>query len=194
MTPGAITVPGGSWRSCLRGGVLPGGMLGREGGLDAVEEALQPANQLGLGDPQLRVRRRSVRGEGQGDPFQLLDQCRRETVLQFLDGAFMDSGQPCPRRVVERGGFHFVQELLHHGADPHHLRGFVHEILELAGLGAGPSGRRGLAGLSLSGLQRLVPGRFSVVAGRPGVQGGALDGGIIGGLSVVRIAHGFILS
>ena len=44
-------------------------------------------------------------------------------------------GQPCPRRVVERGGLHFVQQLADHGADPHHLRGFVNEVLELAGLG-----------------------------------------------------------
>ena len=34
-----------------------GHLLGEQRGLDAVEQALQPADQLGLGDPQLGVRR-----------------------------------------------------------------------------------------------------------------------------------------
>src|SRR5215470_508285 len=37
----------------------PGGhLLGKQRGLDTVEQALQPAHQLSLRDPQLRVRRR----------------------------------------------------------------------------------------------------------------------------------------
>ena len=140
-------------------------------------------------------------GKGRRDPFQLLDEFRREAVFEFLDGALVDAGQPDPRRVVERGGLHFVQELLHHGADPHHLRGFVNEVLEPAGPG-GPCGRRGLDAVPLAprcaGLPAAPaagPGRLpAVVAGRQGVQGGALTGVPAGGLSVVRIAHGFILS
>ena len=55
----------------------PGGhLLGEQRGLDAVEQTLQPADQLGLGDPQLGVGRGGVLAERQGDPFQLLDQLR----------------------------------------------------------------------------------------------------------------------
>ena len=39
-----------------------GHLLGVDGGLDAVEEALEPADQLGLGDPQLALRRCGVLG------------------------------------------------------------------------------------------------------------------------------------
>ena len=53
----------------------PGGhLLGEQGGLDAVEQALQPADQLGLGDPQLGLARRVVLGERQREPLELLDQ------------------------------------------------------------------------------------------------------------------------
>jgi hypothetical protein len=44
----------------LRGGVLPGGVLGSDGGLDAVEQALQPTHQLGLGYAELSVRRGGI--------------------------------------------------------------------------------------------------------------------------------------
>ena len=38
-------------------------LLGEQRGLDAVEQALQPADELRLGDPQLGVRRDRVLGE-----------------------------------------------------------------------------------------------------------------------------------
>ena len=53
-----------------------GHLLGVDRGLDAVEEPLEPADQLGLGDPQLALGRRLVLGERQRQPLQLLDQLR----------------------------------------------------------------------------------------------------------------------
>ena len=184
----------------LRGSVFPGGMLGCEGRLDAVEEALEPADQLRLGDPQLRVRRRSVLGEGKSDPFQFLDEFRGEAVFEFLDGAFVDvrPAGPAPRRRAGRTS-------LRPGAASSWCRSASPSRVRQRGPGAGwagrplrapPAGRVAPAPRS-PGLLRAPaagPGDFSVVAGRQGVQGGALKGVPAGGLSVVRIAHGFILS
>src|SRR6478609_5465690 len=60
-------------------------LLGVDRGLDAVEEALEPADQLRLRDPELGVGRYGVLGERQGEPLQLLDQLGREPGLQLLD-------------------------------------------------------------------------------------------------------------
>ncbi len=50
-----------------------GHLLGEQRRLDAVEQALQPADELGLGDAQLGfARRRPLQGQGQ--PVQLVAQ------------------------------------------------------------------------------------------------------------------------
>jgi hypothetical protein len=51
-------------------------LLGEQRRLDAVEQALEPADQLGLGDAQLRVGR-CRRAERKGDPVELLDELAR---------------------------------------------------------------------------------------------------------------------
>ena len=50
----------------LRHGVFAGGMLGGDGGLDAVEQPFQPADQLGLGNAEFRVGRRGLSRETAG--------------------------------------------------------------------------------------------------------------------------------
>src|SRR5690606_35939569 len=47
-------------------------LLGEERRLDAVEEPLEPSDELGLGHPQLGLRRRLVLREGDGQPLQLV--------------------------------------------------------------------------------------------------------------------------
>src|SRR5689334_9701193 len=49
-------------------------LLGEQGGLDAVEQAFEPADQLGLCDPQFRVRRNAFVGEREREPLELLPQ------------------------------------------------------------------------------------------------------------------------
>ena len=49
-------------------------LLGEQSRLAAVEQPLEPADQLRLGDPQLGVARRRVLTEGKRDPLQLADQ------------------------------------------------------------------------------------------------------------------------
>src|SRR5215207_3816913 len=53
-------------------------LLREERRLDAMEQALQPANELRLGDPQLGVGRNGVLGERQGEPLQLVAQLGRQ--------------------------------------------------------------------------------------------------------------------
>src|SRR5512139_340784 len=49
-----------------------GHLLGEQCGLDAVEQALEPADELGLGDAQFGVRRHGVLGERQREALELL--------------------------------------------------------------------------------------------------------------------------
>ncbi len=71
----------------------PGRRLLREHrGLDTVEQALQPADQLGLGDPDLRFARH--RADGRGERGELLLQIRGDRRSQFLNGALIHVRQP----------------------------------------------------------------------------------------------------
>jgi hypothetical protein len=128
----------------LRHHLLPGGVLCRDSRLDAVEETFEPADQLGLGNPNFRVRRGFVLGERQMDPFELPDELRSQPVLELPDRAFVDGREATPRGIIQRSGLDLFQELLHHGADPHDLGGLVHQVLETAALrpGAGFGLRR----------------------------------------------------
>ena len=78
-------------------------LLGEQRGLDAVEQALEPADQLGLGDPQLGLGRDRVVGERQRDPLQLVDQLGRQALLELLDRAGVDLLEPDPARLVQLG-------------------------------------------------------------------------------------------
>ncbi|BBE21593.1 hypothetical protein MN0502_04760 [Arthrobacter sp. MN05-02] len=69
-----------------------------------MEQALEPAHELRLGHTQFRVGGHRIVPERQVDPMQFLDQLGREAVLEFLDGALVDGGEPGAARVVERCG------------------------------------------------------------------------------------------
>ena len=58
-------------------------LLGEQRRLDALEQALQPADQLGLRDPQLGVAGGGVVGERRAQPVQLVAQLRRQALLQL---------------------------------------------------------------------------------------------------------------
>ena len=123
--PGALQ-PGRQRPHLLQLG-LGGHLLGDEGGLDAVEEPLEPADELGLGDPQLGVAGLLVL-EGQGDPLELLDELGGQAVLELGEGPVVDVGEAGPAAVVEGGAAHLLEQLLDHRADAHHLRGVLDEV------------------------------------------------------------------
>src|SRR4051812_35531364 len=107
-------------------------LLGVDRGLDAVEEPLEPADELGLRDPELGVRRRGVLGEGQRESLELLDQLRGEAALELLDRRPVDLLEPVAAGVVERSRLHLFEELPDHAADAHHLRRLLDQVGELA--------------------------------------------------------------
>src|SRR5271168_3599657 len=133
------------WLLLLRGGQEPGReraahllklrprrhLLREERGLNAVEEALEPADELGLRHPQLRLAWRRV-PERQRQPLKLLDQLRGEAVLKLLDGVLVDLLQPRPALLVERRGLNLLKQLADHRADPHDLG----RLLDHLGYGA----------------------------------------------------------
>src|SRR4029077_1437804 len=61
-----------------------GHLLSEQGRLDAVEQALQPADELGLGDAELCLARRFVLGERQGQPVEVLGEVQGHGQLQFV--------------------------------------------------------------------------------------------------------------
>ena len=119
----AATRPGASARAVARRH-----LLGEQRGLDAVEQAFEPADQLGLRDPQLGVRRHSVLAERQRQPLELVAQFRRQPVLELADAGAVDLAQPAAAGVVERCRAHLFEQLLDHGADPHHLGRLLDEV------------------------------------------------------------------
>ena len=129
--PIASAIPGGSARricsSCDAGGHL----LGVDRGLDAVEQPLEPADQLGLGDPQLALAGRLL-VERQRQPLELLDQLRGEAGLELLDRRLVDLLQALAARLVERRRLHLLEQLPDHAADPHHLGGLLDQLGDVA--------------------------------------------------------------
>src|SRR5262245_9925363 len=103
-------------------------LLGEQRGLDAVEQALQPADQLGLRDTQFGVRRNAFLRERQREPLELLTQFRRQAVLELANAGAVDFAQPVAAGVVKRCGAHFLQQLLDHGADSNELRRLLVQI------------------------------------------------------------------
>src|SRR6478609_1490485 len=109
-----------------------GHLLGVDRGLDAVEEALEPAHELGLRDPQLSLGRRALLGERQRQPLELLDQLGGETGLELLDRGGMDVLEAVAAGLVEGRGLHLLEELADHAADPHDLRRLLDQLGDVA--------------------------------------------------------------
>ena len=114
---------------CLLAG---GHLLGDQRGLDPVEQALEPADELSLRDAQLGVGRGDVIGERQRETFEFLLQFGGEAVLEFPDRRPVDVAQAVSRRLVERCGLHLLEQLLDHRADAHHLGRLLHELSGVA--------------------------------------------------------------
>src|SRR5688500_13702790 len=121
-------------------------LLRIEGGLDSVEQALEPADELGLGDAELALARRAV-AERQAAALQLGHQLWRETVLELGDRLLVDLAEPGTAGIVERRGLHLLEQLADHAADAHDLGGLLDEI-----------GQRAPAVLRRGHLNRLTVG------------------------------------
>ena len=103
--------------------LLAGGqLLGEQRRLDAVEQPLQPADELRLGHPDLALGRHLAVAERQGQHLQLVLEVRRQGLGQLGDGALVDLGEALPARLVERRGADLLEEHLDHRTDAHHLR------------------------------------------------------------------------
>ena len=87
-----------------------------------MEEAFEPADELGLSHPQLGVAWSFALLERQGQAVELADQLRGEAGLQLLNRPPVDLCEPDPRLLVQRGRLHLLEELFDHAADPHDLR------------------------------------------------------------------------
>ena len=162
----------------------PGGhLLGHQGGLDAVEQALQPADQLGMGDPQFGVRRgRCV--ERDGDPVQLGGQVGRQALGQLPDRLLVDLTQTPPAGLVEGGLADLFQELLDHRADAEQLGRLLDRFVGPRSSARPP---RPVAGRGFgSWAPTRGPGRAgSTTSGRSGC--GPSVGGRAGALSMVSV-------
>lgn len=102
--------------------LLAGGeLLGHEARLDAVEQALEPTDELGLGDAQFGLAGNLVISEGKVQTFEFFDQLRGQAVLELLDRCLVDLGQALAGGLVQRRALHFVEQLLDHAADAHHF-------------------------------------------------------------------------
>ena len=163
-------------------------LLGEQRRLDAVEQPLEPADQLRLGDAQLGLGGHGIVGEGQRETLELVDQLRREAFLELLDRAPVDLLEPRPARLVQRGPAHLLQQLLDHAADAHDLGRLVDELSHRAVVGAFLAGGhfdRHAVGPDHD-HPRLVVGAwlrgrsgFARRAGRSGHAGGELGEGVI---------------
>ena len=96
-------------------------LLGEQRRLDAVEQPLEPADELGLRDPQFGVGRNRVVAEGQGEPFEFVAQFGGEALFELADRGLVDLLEPGAAGVVERCGPDLLEQLLDHGADAHDL-------------------------------------------------------------------------
>ena len=125
-----------------------GHLLREQRGLDPVEQALEPSDELGLRDADLGVgghalHRRRERGE-------LLLQVGRQHVLELADRALVDLTEPDAPGLVERRLARVLEQLADHARDPQQLRGlgdrFVLGLLaalRLARRDAGPAPEAG---------------------------------------------------
>ena len=84
--------------------------------LDAVEQTLEPADQLRLCDAQLDIGGRDVGPERQRQPVELVAQVRGQRGAELVDRALEDDPEALACRFVERRGAHLVEQLLDHRA------------------------------------------------------------------------------
>src|SRR2546422_7430724 len=95
-------------------------VLRPQGGLNSLEQSLQPSDQLGLGDPDLRLARSPL--ERDRERAQLLLEVLGQALLQLAHRPVIDLVQALPARFVQRGLADILEELSNHRRDPEQLR------------------------------------------------------------------------
>ena len=96
-------------------------LLREHRGLDPMEEALEPSDQLRLGDPELGFGRQPF--DRRGQLLELLAEVAGDHVGQLTDGARVDVGHRLRAGLVQRRLSRLVQQLAHHAGDAQELRG-----------------------------------------------------------------------
>ena len=115
-------------------------LLREQRGLDAVEQAFEPADELRLREPQLRVGGLVAR-EREHDFAELLAEVGGEDAFELVERLLVDLPEHAPAGVVERGAAHFVEHRAHHRGDPDELGG-AGDLLARASLSPGGLRRR----------------------------------------------------
>ena len=95
--------PAGSWPLHLLELLAGGHLLGEQGGLDAVEQALEPADQLGLGDAQLGPGRGVRRSNGWARRASSSRRSGDSADGQLGDRGLVDLPEALPAGLVELG-------------------------------------------------------------------------------------------
>src|ERR671919_579296 len=105
-------------------------VLGPQRGLDAVEQSLEPAKKLRLGNAYLRLAGRVVQRPHEG--AQLLLEIGRQRVLQLVDRGPIYLGQAVPTGVIDPAPADLLDQLSDHRGDPEQLGGVGDDALALA--------------------------------------------------------------
>src|ERR671919_1496310 len=105
-------------------------VLGPQRRLDAVEETLQPPEELSLRHPHFRLAGRLVKRRHQRS--QLALKVRREGILQLVHRGPVDLGQAVSPGIVELDAPNLLDQLPDHRSDPEELGGVRDDALTLA--------------------------------------------------------------
>ena len=97
-----------------------GRLLREHRGLDPVEQALEPADELRLGDPDLRLARHLSHRRSEGR--ELVAQVLRDRLAELFDRPLVHLGESRAARLVQRRVPGLLQQLAHHARDPQQLR------------------------------------------------------------------------
>ena len=157
------------------------GLLREQGGLDAVEQTLEPADELGLGEAQLRLGR-CLAGEREDDLVELLLEIGGEDALELLERPLVDLGQTAATGIVERGPADLVEHGAHHRGDADELGG-ARDLLAASSAASSPRPRRASAAQARRGPSSTSSGwtaRARVARVGPSCMASRL-GGAVGG-------------
>src|SRR5207237_7353654 len=98
------------------------GLLREHRGLDPMEEAFEPADELGLRDSELGFGRHRILDRGR-ERRELLAEIAGENVGELAHRPAVDLGEPLAPRLIERRLPRLVEEFSDHARDPKELRG-----------------------------------------------------------------------
>jgi Family of unknown function (DUF5317) len=113
-------------------------VLGPQGGLDTVEQPLQPAEELGLGDAELGLALRTFQGFHYRVEF--FAEVRRQRFPQLSNGGPIHVGQTVPALLIERNLPDLFDDLPDHRGDPKELGRLGDDLLVVVRLLGGSTG------------------------------------------------------